>query len=80
MLKSVKAVYHKGVFVPRESCDIPEGAEVELIIQCSFLLPPEIRGDEEKKRILRITVERMQQNLIPTEAPRLTREAFHDRL
>ena len=31
MPHSVKAVYHKGVFVPQEPCNIPEGLEVELI-------------------------------------------------
>jgi predicted DNA-binding antitoxin AbrB/MazE fold protein len=75
----VKAVYHKGVFVPQEPCNIPEGLEVELIIQGPLLLPPEIKGAKEKKQILSIIVERMQQNIIPTEAPRLTREALHDR-
>ena len=79
MPHSVKAVYHKGVFVPQEPCNIPEGLEVELIIQGPLLLPPEIKEAEERKQILRIIVERMQQNIIPTEAPRLAREALHDR-
>jgi predicted DNA-binding antitoxin AbrB/MazE fold protein len=79
MPHSVKAVYHKGVFVPQEPCDIPEGLEVELIIQGPLLLLSEIKGTEEKKQVLSIIVERMQQNIIPTEAPRPTREALHDR-
>jgi predicted DNA-binding antitoxin AbrB/MazE fold protein len=79
MPHSVKAVYHKGVFVPREPCDIPEGLEVELIIQDLSLLPPEVKEIEEKKRILKIVIERMQQNPIPARAPRLTREALHER-
>jgi predicted DNA-binding antitoxin AbrB/MazE fold protein len=79
MPRTVKAVFHKGAFVPRESCDIPDGAEVELIIQSPFFLSPEIEGAEEKVRILKIVVDRMQQNPIPTEAPRLTREALHER-
>jgi predicted DNA-binding antitoxin AbrB/MazE fold protein len=79
MPRSVKAVYHNGVFITQEFCDIPEGSEVELIIQGSALLPPEVKGSEEKERILRMAVERMQQNPIPARAPRLTREALHER-
>ena len=79
MPRSVKAVYNKGVFVAREFCDIPDGSEVELIIHGPALLPPEVKGSEEKEHIIRITVERMQQNPIPTNAPRLTREALHER-
>jgi predicted DNA-binding antitoxin AbrB/MazE fold protein len=79
MPHSLKAVYHKGVFVPLEPCDIPEGLEVKLIIHNPSLLPPEVKEIEEKKRILKIVVERMQQNPIPSTAPRLTREALHER-
>ena len=75
----VKAVYHKGVFIPREPCDIPEGMEVELIIHSPALLPAEVKDIEEKNSILKIVVERMQQNPIPVRAPRLTREALHER-
>jgi predicted DNA-binding antitoxin AbrB/MazE fold protein len=76
---SMKAVYHNGVFITREFCDIPEGSEVELIIQGPALVSPEVKGSEEKERILRMTVERMQQNPLPANAPRLTREALHER-
>jgi hypothetical protein len=67
------------VFIAQEFCDLPEGSEVELIIQGPAVLPPEVKGSEEKERILRMTVERMQQNPIPARAPRLTREALHER-
>jgi predicted DNA-binding antitoxin AbrB/MazE fold protein len=79
MPRSVRAVYHNGVFVSQELCDIPEGSEVELIIHGPPLLPPEVKCSEEKVHILRRTVERMQQNPIPARAPRLTREALHER-
>jgi predicted DNA-binding antitoxin AbrB/MazE fold protein len=79
MLNNVKAVYHKGVFVPLEPCNIPEGLEVELIIHGAALLLPPVKDVEEKKGILRVVVERMQQNPIPTGTPRLTREALHER-
>ena len=35
----LKAVYQEGVFIPRERCEIPEGSEVELIIQGPLILP-----------------------------------------
>ena len=79
MSRCVKAVYHNGVFIAREFCDLPEGSEVDLIIQGPTVLPPEVKGSEEKERILRMTAERMQQNPIPEKAPRLTREALHER-
>jgi predicted DNA-binding antitoxin AbrB/MazE fold protein len=79
MPKSVKAVYQKGVFVPQEPCDIPEGLEVELIIHSLSVLPPEVKEIQERKRILKIVVERMQQNPTPAGAPHLTRETLHER-
>jgi predicted DNA-binding antitoxin AbrB/MazE fold protein len=79
MPRSVRAVYHDGVFVTHELCDIPEGSEVELVIHGPAILPPEVKGTEEKEHILTMTIQRMQQNLIPAKAPRLTREALHER-
>jgi predicted DNA-binding antitoxin AbrB/MazE fold protein len=73
----LQAIYRGGVFVPQIPCDIPEGAEVDLIIQERAILPPEITDPDEQKRILGIVVERMLQNPIPAEAPRLTRESLH---
>ena len=75
----LKAVYQEGVFVPREPCDFPEGAEVELIIQGPLIVSPEVKEDEERQYILRMVVERMQHNPLPANAPRLTREALHER-
>lgn len=79
MSRRLKAVYQRGIFSPREPCDVPEGSEVELIIQGPFILPPGVREPEEQKQILRRVVERMQQNPIPAGAPHLTREALHER-
>ena len=79
MHQKLKAVYCKGAFVPRESCDVPEGAEVELIIQGLTVLPPEVIEPEERARILKTLVERMQKTPIPTGVTRLTREELHDR-
>jgi len=79
MAHKLKAVYQGGVFVPQEPCDIPEGLEVELIIQGPLILPPEVKEDKKRQHILKMVVERMQHNPLPADAPRLTREALHER-
>jgi len=79
MSQRLKAVYHRGTFLPQEPCDVPEGSEVELIIQGPFIFPPAVRKSEEQEHILKMVVERMQQNPIPAGAPHLTREALHER-
>ncbi len=79
MSQWLKAIYHKGAFIPQESCDIPEGSEVELIVQGPFIFPPRVNKSEERETILRKVVERMQQNPIPEGVPQLTREVLHDR-
>jgi predicted DNA-binding antitoxin AbrB/MazE fold protein len=79
MSYKLKAVYQEGVFVPKERCEIPEGSEVELIIQGPILLPPEAKEAKERQQILRMLTERMQQKLFPVNAPRLTRETLHER-
>ncbi len=79
MPRRLKAVYHRGVFVPQEPCDVPEGSEVELIIQGPSILPPEVKETEAQRHILKMVVERMRQNPLPANAPCLTREALHER-
>jgi predicted DNA-binding antitoxin AbrB/MazE fold protein len=79
MPRNVRAVYHNGVFIAREFCDLPDGSKVELIIQGPAFLPPEVKGNKDREHILRMTTERMQQNPLPEKAPRLTREALHER-
>jgi predicted DNA-binding antitoxin AbrB/MazE fold protein len=79
MAHKVKAIYQSGVFVPEGPCDVPEGSEVELIIQSPLILPPEVKEAKERQHILRMVVERMQQNPLPVDAPGLTREALHER-
>jgi predicted DNA-binding antitoxin AbrB/MazE fold protein len=79
MSQRLKAVYHDGAFLPQEPCNLPEGSEVELIVQGPFVFPPEVEEPEERERALRMVVERMQHNPIPAGAPPLTREALHER-
>ncbi len=79
MEQKVRAVYRAGAFILQEPCNLPEGAEVELIIQEPLVLPPEVSDSVEQARILKMVAERMQHNLIPTGASRLTREELHER-
>jgi hypothetical protein len=79
MSQRLKAVYHEGAFVPQAPCDVPEDSEVELIIQGPYLLPPKVLEPDERQHILKTVVERMRQNPLPAGAPRLTRDALHER-
>ena len=72
-----RARYVKGSFVPAVPYDLPEGAEVELIIQGPAVVPPAVTDAAERDRILAEIVERMQNNPIPPAAPPLTRESLY---
>jgi predicted DNA-binding antitoxin AbrB/MazE fold protein len=80
--QALRAIYRNGAFVPYGVFDLPEGTEVELLIQPSVpsvLVSPPISEPAAKRQFLRTLIERMQQNPIPTHAPRLTRDSLHER-
>ena len=79
MSQRLRATYRGGIFVPESPCDLPEGAAVDLTVHGPLLLPPEVTDPEERGRILARMMERMQQNLIPHDAPPLDRESLHER-
>jgi predicted DNA-binding antitoxin AbrB/MazE fold protein len=80
MLVLVKATFEHGAFVPETPCDLPEGTRVLLAIQQERLAqPPEVNDPEERARILRTVVERMKRNLLPSNAPRFSRDEMHER-
>lgn len=79
MPHALKAIYRNGTFILQTSCDLPEGAEVELLIQSPQVVSPPIADPATKQRFLQALVERMQQNPIPLNAPSLTREMLHER-
>jgi hypothetical protein len=74
-----KAVYRGGAFVPETRCDLPEEAEVDLLVQGPQLVPPAVTDREQRARVLRQVTERMKRNPIPAEAPRFTRDELHER-
>jgi len=78
MPPTLKAVYRNGTFILETACNLPEGSEVELLIQSSSIVLPPISDVESKQRFLNLLISRMQQNPIPLNAPRFTREMLHE--
>ncbi len=82
MAQTLRAVYQNGAFVPQGTFELPEGTEVELSIQSPIspaLLAPPISDPEAKRQFLRLLMDRMQRNPIPTHDLCLTRDRLHER-
>jgi predicted DNA-binding antitoxin AbrB/MazE fold protein len=79
MPQALKAIYHSGTFVLQTACDLPEGIEVEIFVKSPQVIPPKITDVAARQDFLRLLVERMQQNPIPSNAPRFTRDVLHER-
>lgn len=79
MNRKIKAIYRDGSFIPQEPCDLPEEAEVELMIQGPAVIPPKVKDPKEKELILKRLKRRILQNPFPEDAPVLTREELHER-
>jgi len=79
MPPTLKAIYRNGTFILETACNLSEGSQVELLIQSSFVVSPPISDVESKQRFLKSLISRMQQNPIPLNAHRFTREMLHER-
>lgn len=79
MLQALKATYRNGAFILQTVYELPEGTEVELLIQSPQVVSPPISDPETKQQFLKSLVERMQQNPIPLNAPQFSREELHER-
>ena len=79
MNQTIKAVYHNGAFIPQEPCELPEGAEVKVIVSDPYTIPPEITDPEERRRVMKELLEDIRQHPFPENAPRFTREEMHER-
>lgn len=79
MQQALKAIYRNGTFVLQSAFELPEGTEVELLVQSPHVMPPLISDAELKKQFLKSLIERMQQNPIPLSSPRFTRDMLHER-
>lgn len=79
MSQRLKAIYHDGAFIPQTPVDVPENAEVELIVQGPYSLPAVVTNPEQRDRILRLVLRSMRHNPLPAGAPRFKREELHER-
>jgi predicted DNA-binding antitoxin AbrB/MazE fold protein len=79
MPQALKAIYRDGTFILQSDFDLPEGTEVELLVQAPQLVQPPISDLKTKQQFLKSLTERMQQNLIPQNAPQSTRDVLHER-
>jgi predicted DNA-binding antitoxin AbrB/MazE fold protein len=78
MPQALKAIYRNGALILQTVYELPEGTEVELLVQSPQVVSPPISDPETKQRFLKSLVERMQQNPIPLNAPQFTRETLHE--
>jgi predicted DNA-binding antitoxin AbrB/MazE fold protein len=81
MAPKIRAVVQGGALVPCGPLDLPEGAEVDLLVESSAARHAKVTDPEEKKRILKEVVESMRSNPIPEGAPPLpfSRDWMHER-
>jgi predicted DNA-binding antitoxin AbrB/MazE fold protein len=79
MTQALKAIYHNGTFILQSAFNLPEGTEVEILVQTPELRPPAIPSLEARKQLLQSLLERMQQNPIPLNAPAFIRDILHER-
>lgn len=78
----LRAIYKDGAFIPitnGDELDVPENAEVELIVQNPVVLPATAINEDERERALRTLVESWEQHQLAPDAPRLTRDELHER-
>lgn len=79
MIQRIRAIYRGGAFCPETPCDVPENAEVDLLVQTPTVLRPTVTDAHQRLQILRQVTQRMQHNLLPSASPRFTRDELHER-
>jgi hypothetical protein len=79
MIQRLRAVYRDGGFHLAAPCDLPENAEVELLVQEPAMLSPKVADSNERMDILAKLTQRMRNNPLPANAPRFTRAELHER-
>jgi hypothetical protein len=73
------AVYRDGKLELLTPCDLPQGAQVSVMIE-ERGLEAALQADVERRReIRRAAVEHMMASPLSPDAPRLTREELHER-
>lgn len=79
MPQRIKAVYRGGAFIPKTPYNLPENAEVELIVEDPYLLPPLESDPKKREELLEKLVKDMLENPFPKDAPHFTRDQLHER-
>lgn len=79
MPQSWQTIYRNGAFISQTAFGLPEGIDVELLVQTSQITLPSIADEAAKQQFLRALAKRMQQNPIPLNAPHFSRDALHER-
>jgi predicted DNA-binding antitoxin AbrB/MazE fold protein len=74
---TLRVVYHNGTFLPEDKCDLKEGTHGVVLIDNAEL--QQISDPEERRRLLADVVERLKNNPVLPDSPRLTRDQMHDR-
>ena len=73
---TLRVVYHNGTFQPEDQCDLKEGTHGVVLIDTA---ESQISDPEERRRLLADVVERLKNNPVSPDSPRLTRDQMHDR-
>lgn len=86
MQQVIKTTFRNGVFVPQTPVDLPDGMEIEIVVDekkeksASNVIEPTITDPEERRKVLEKLFQSMDENPIPPDAPRkFTREELHER-
>lgn len=84
MLQRIRAIYRDGAFRPETPCNLAENSKVELVVeevtvQVATVDQPSIADPDERRRILRQVTARMQDNPLPSDARRFSRDELHQR-
>lgn len=58
MPRKIKAVYRGGAFIPKAPYSLPENAEVELVVEDPYLLPPLESDPKKREELLQKLVQR----------------------
>ena len=73
------ATYRDGVFVPDESCDLPEGTRVKVAESLNGVRPPQEPDPAERRRIMKELLADMKKNPLNLASHGLTRDELHER-
>jgi hypothetical protein len=79
MIQKLRAVFRKGTFVLHDNCDLAENTEVQISVEPAGCVPPIVSDALRRQEILTRVVERMQNNPIPPQAPKFSRDDLHER-